>query len=161
VGREGVSGLSLIFGVTNTFNEWVVQAPGSALRLSAQILRDEFNRSRQLQMLLLRYAHVVIQQVSQSVACNRLHHIEERTCRWLLMMRDRVGSDDMPLTHDLVARMLGVRRAGVTEALGILQSARMINLARGQITILDRPALEEAACECYRVIRAEFEQLYG
>jgi CRP-like cAMP-binding protein len=159
-GREGLVGLSLIFGVTRTFNEWIVQVPGTALRISAQQLRDEFNRNGQLQLILLRYAHAVIQQISQSVACNRLHHIEERLCRWLLMMHDRVGRDELPLTHEFVARMLGVRRAGVTEALGVLQRAGMLTIGRGEIVLLDRRGLEEAVCECYHIIRAEFDKLY-
>jgi CRP-like cAMP-binding protein len=159
-GREGLVGLSLIFGVTRTFNEWVVQIPGTALRISAQQLRDEFNRNGQLQFILLRYAHAVIQQISQSVACNRLHHIEERLCRWLLMTHDRVGRDELPLTHEFVARMLGVRRAGVTEALGVLQRAGMLSIGRGEIVLLDRRGLEEAVCECYHITRAEFDNLY-
>jgi len=161
VGQEGVTGLSALLGANEAFNEWIAQVPGTALRIDVQRLQDEFNRSGRLQRLLLLYTHAVIKQMSQSVACNRLHHIEQRLCRWLLMIHDRVQRDDLRITHEFVARMLGVRRAGVTEALGVLQHAGMINLARGQVTVLDRQGLETAACECYQLVKEEFDNLYG
>src|SRR5437868_2887455 len=157
VGQEGVTGISALLGANETFNEWVAQVPGTAFRIDMQRLQDEFNRSGRLQRLLLLYAHAVIKHMSQSVACNRLHHIEQRLCRWLLMIHDRVQRDDLRITHEFVARMLGVRRAGVTEALGVLQHAGMINLARGQVTVLDRQGLETAACECYQLVKEEFD----
>lgn len=161
VGQEGVTGISALLGAAETFNEWIAQVPGTAFRIDIQRLHDEFNRSGRLQRFLLLYTHALIKHMSQSVACNRLHHIEQRLCRWLLTIHDRVERDDLRITHEFVARMLGVRRAGVTEALGLLQCAGMISLARGQVTVLDREGLEAAACECYQLVKEEFDNLYG
>jgi CRP-like cAMP-binding protein len=161
VGHEGVTGISALLGTGEAFNKWIAQVPGTAWRIDSQRLQDAFNHSGQLQRLLLLYTHALIKHMSQSVACNRLHQIEQRLCRWLLTIHDRVQRNDLRITHEFVARMLGVRRAGVTEALGTLQSAGMISLTRGQVTVLDRDGLEAAACECYHLIKEEFDHLYG
>jgi CRP-like cAMP-binding protein len=160
VGNEGVAGLSVVFGAQVAPLRTVVQVAGRALQLDTRMLRAEFLRGGAMQHLLLRYANATIAQISQSVACNRLHHIEQRLCRWLLTLHDHAGRDDLNVTHEVIARALGVRRAGVTDALGVLQHADMIDLARGRIAIMDRLALEASSCECYRAVKEEFENLY-
>jgi CRP-like cAMP-binding protein len=160
VGSEGIIGLSVIFGAEVAPLHSVVLLAGRALRLDARLLRAAFLRGGALQKLLLRYTHTTIVQISQSVACNRLHHIEQRLARWLLTLHDHVRRDDLDITHEFIAQMLCVRRAGITDALGVLQRAGMIDLARGRITITDRLALETASCECYHAVKEEFESLY-
>lgn len=160
IGNEGVVGLSIIFGAERAPLRTIVQVAGRALRLDARMLRAAFMRGGAMQKLLLRYTNANIMQISQAVACNRLHHIEQRLACWLLALHDRAQRDDLNVTHEFIARMLGVRRAGITDALGLLNDAGMISLARGRIAVTDRLALETAACECYRAVKEEFENLY-
>lgn len=161
VGNEGVVGIALFMGGDTTPNRAIVQVAGGAFRLQAPVLRVEFQRGGAVQLALLRYTQALITQISQTAACNRLHAIEQRLCRWLLLTRDRVPTDQVQMTQEFLAHMLGVRREGVTVAARHLQAAGLIRYARGHITILDRPGLEAMACECYGVVRAEFTQLLG
>jgi CRP-like cAMP-binding protein len=161
VGREGVAGLSAFLGGGSTPNQHVVQTPGTALKISGKKLTEEFNRGGKLQQLLHRYVLATIIQISQSVACNRIHSTEERLCRWLLMMNDRVDSGYFPHTQEFLSRMLGVARPIVTISAGALQKAGWIKYSRGNITILDRKGLESAACECYAKVTEEFARLLG
>ncbi|MBD2100574.1 Crp/Fnr family transcriptional regulator [Leptolyngbya sp. FACHB-261] len=160
VGREGMVGLPVIWGNLPPTSQAQVQLPGDAFRLKASVLRAEFGRGTALQGLLLRYTKALFTQISQSVVCNAKHTIEERLARWLLMSRDRVQSDEFPLTQEFISYMLGVRRAGVTVAAGSLQRAGIIRYSRGKIAIQDRESLEAVSCECYRTIKTEFEQLF-
>jgi CRP-like cAMP-binding protein len=162
VGREGMAGTAVVLGVRMTNTHALVQVPGSAARMDARrFLEQERHNDGVLFSLLLRYAQVLLEQTSQSVACNRRHSIEERCARWLLMTHDRVGADEFPLTQDFLAFMLGVRRASVTVAAGMLQQAGLIRYRRGRIAILDREGLEAASCECYAVIERNYERLFG
>jgi CRP-like cAMP-binding protein len=161
VGNEGVVGIALFMGGDTTPNRAIVQVAGAAFRLQAPVLRVEFQRGGALQLALLRYTQALITQISQTAACNRLHAIEQRLCRWLLLTRDRVPTDQVQMTQEFLAHMLGVRREGVTVAAQHLQAAGLIHYARGHITILDRPGLEATACECYGVVRDEFTRLLG
>jgi CRP-like cAMP-binding protein len=159
VGFEGVAGISAVLGVDISPHEALVQVPNGGSRLSVQGLREEFNRGRALQRLLLRYTQGLLLQTSQVAACNRLHSLSERLARWLLMSYDRCVCDDLPFTQEFLSFMLGVRRAGVTEAAIILQAEGYIHYRRGHIQILDRPGLESYSCECYQVVKAEFDLL--
>jgi CRP-like cAMP-binding protein len=161
VGREGLVGIPVALGVESTSTQAIAQVPGDAARLPVVIFREFLARDADLAMLVHRYAQALLEQTSQSVACNRRHAMEERCARWLLMTHDRVGADDFSLTHDFLAFMLGVRRASVTVAAGMLQQAGLIRYARGKVTIVDRARLEEASCECYRSVRQRFDQLLG
>jgi CRP-like cAMP-binding protein len=161
VGNEGVVGIALFMGGETTPNQAVVQVAGEALKMEAKVLREEFKRGGVFQLALLRYTQALITQISQTAVCNRLHSVEKRLCRWLLLTRDRVPSDELLMTQEFIAHMLGVRREGVTAAAHHLQKAGLIHYARGHITILDRSGLEAATCECYRVVRDEFERLLG
>lgn len=156
VGREGMVGVSAFLGGSET-KVATVQAAGASLRLGADNLRAEFGRSGTLQTALLRYTHALITQVSQSVVCNARHPVEGRLARWLLMYHDRLGRDEFELTHEFMANMLGVRRAGVSEVAEKLQAMGFIRYQRGHITIIDRKGLEEFACECYPVVKEKFE----
>lgn len=158
VGREGVAGISAILGGSET-KVATVQAEGRALRMSAERLGAEFRRGGALQSALLRYTHALITQISQSVVCNARHPLAGRMARWLLMYHDRIGSDDFKLTHEFMANMLNVRRAGISEVAGKLQALGLIRYHRGRITILDRKGMEEFTCECYPVVREKFEVL--
>ncbi len=158
VGSEGMANVNLFLGVDHAQCEAVVQAPGSAARLSGAALQRHTESGGEMARLLLRYTSVYLGQLSQSVACNRLHPLEERCARWLLMMQDRAG-DQFPITHEFLSSMLGVRRATVTVAAGILQKAGLIRYTRGKMTILDRPKLEEASCECYRTVREMYDRM--
>jgi len=160
VGHEGVAGISIFMGVESTPNQAIVQLSGGGMRISADVLQVEFNRGGALQRGLLRYMHALFTQVSQTAVCNRLHTVEERLIRWLLMSHDRAGRDDLHLTQEFIAQMLGTRRAGVTIAAGTLQQAGLITYRRGQIRILDRESLENSACECYRVVKDDFDRIY-
>ena len=160
VGREGVIGLPVFLGADSTPARWVVQVPGEALRMAAEDFRVHVAR-RPLHDLLLLYTNAFLVQVSQSVACNALHPVEERLCRWLLTVHTRVGSDQFPLTHHFLGSMLGVRRASVTEAARGLQEEGLIRYGRGRLEVLDRPGLESAACGCHRVAQAELDRLPG
>jgi CRP-like cAMP-binding protein len=159
VGREGMAGTPALFGVDSTPNESMVQIADGALKMRADVARAEFKRGGVFQDLVLRYVQAHTIQISQSVACNRLHSVVERLARWLLMTHDRAASDELALTQEFLAMMLGCRRAGVTDAAINLQADGFINYRRGQITILDRPGLEEAACECYGIVKAECERI--
>lgn len=161
VGKEGLAGTPVVLGVPSSSALAVAQVAGEALRVDAQQVREWMREEGALSSLLLRYAQAMIDQTSQSVACNRRHEMEERCARWLLMTHDRVGSDVFMLTHEFLASMLGVRRASVTVAAGMLQKAGIIRYSRGRITVLDRAALEAASCECYRLVRDRYEKTVG
>lgn len=161
VGREGMLGVQSVLGDDVSLNEAMVQIPGSALRMPAALLEREAQASPQLRAVLLRYVQACLNSATQSAACNRAHLLEQRLARWLLTARDRAGADRLPLTHEFIAMMLGVRRAGVTVAAQSLQSAGLIHYAHGRITIADREGLEAAACECYEVTKREHARLLG
>ena len=160
-GNEGAAGVAAFFGIETSLNRVIVQVAGDAVRVDARRLRGEAPPDSPLGKLLIRYYTAFLGQVLQSVACNGLHTIEKRCCRWLLMTRDRIGSDEIPLTHEFLAVMLGVRRPGVSEVLRSLKERRLLNYNRGTVTLLDRKKLEEACCECYRRSREEYERLLG
>ena len=159
VGNEGVVGISLFMGGDTTSSSSVVQIAGHAYRLEARLLKDEFNRAGLMQRLLLRYTQALITQMFQTAACNRHHSLEQQLCRWLLLTIDRVSTRELIVTQELVARMLGVRREGITEAAGKLQDAGFIRYRRGHIAVLDRSGLEALTCECYAVVRRELTRL--
>ena len=159
VGKDGILGIALFMGGETTPSRAIVQSAGHAFRLKAQLLKDEFNRAGPLMRLLLRYTQALITQMSQTAVCNRHHSIHEQLCRWLLLSLDRLPSNDLSMTQELIANMLGVRREGVTEAAGKLQQDGLILYRRGHITVLDRPGVEAQACECYQVVKTEFARL--
>jgi CRP-like cAMP-binding protein len=159
VGFEGVGNVSAVLGVDMAPYEMIVQIPDGALRLSIRALRDEFRRAGALHDKLLRYTQGLLLQTSQVAACNRLHSVSERLARWLLMSYDRCVCEDLPFTQEFLSLMLGVRRAGVTEAALILQAEECIRYKRGHIQIIDRPGLEAHSCDCYEVVKAEFDLL--
>jgi CRP-like cAMP-binding protein len=159
VGNEGMFGVSVFLGSISTPLEVAVQLPGDGLRMRAVVLRDEFRKGGQLQDLLLRYTQGFITQIAQTAACNRAHNVEKRLAKWLLMCQDRSHSDQLALTHEFIGSMLGVRRAGVTVAAGMLQHEGLIRYRRGHITVLDRGRLETRSCECYPVMKKEFKRL--
>lgn len=161
VGNEGILGVSLFMGGNTTPSRAQVRAAGYGYKLRAQLLMDEFDRGGSLQHLLLRYTQALMAQTSQTAACNRHHSVEQQLCRWLLLTLDRQSSTELILTQELVAGMLGVRREGITEATGKLQQAGFIHNRRGHITVLDRSGLEDHACECYDVVKQEFDRLLG
>ena len=161
IGCEGMVGLAVFFGAARSTCRVVVQIGGDAERMDAALLEREAGRSPTLQRLLKLYAQAFMTQVAQSTACNRLHPAEKRLARWLLICRDRIGRDDIPITHETMAVMLGVRRATVTEAAGTLQRGGLIRYRRGVLSIVDRPRLESASCECYAIVREEFDRLLG
>jgi CRP-like cAMP-binding protein len=161
VGNEGVVGIALFMGGGTTPSQAVVQVAGDGLKMDARVLRQEFKRGGSFQQALLRYTQALITQVSQTAVCNRLHSVDKRLCRWLLSARDRLPSDELLMTQEFIAHLLGVRREGVTVAAHHLQDTGLIRYARGHITILDRNGLEAATCECYRVVRDEFDRLLG
>lgn len=160
-GNDGVVGIALFMGGGTMPNRAVVQSAGAAIRMKARVLQDEFALGGKFQHLLLRYTQALITQISQTAVCNRLHSVEKQLCRWLLLSHDRVKSDELIMTQELIADMLGVRREGVTVAAGHLQDAGVISYVRGRITVLDREKLEETVCECYRVVKDEFDRLLG
>jgi len=159
VGNEGILGIALFMGGETTPNRAVVQSGGWGYRLKASAMRMEFKRGGPMMRLLLRYTQALITQMTQTAVCNRHHSIEQQLCRWLLLSLDRLSSDSITMTQDLIANMLGVRREGVSEAAGKLQKAGYISYYRGHITVLNRPALEKHVCECYRVVQVEFQRL--
>jgi CRP-like cAMP-binding protein len=161
IGTEGMVGMPLILGVNSAPAGAVVQMGGTALRISPTALRQAFNESEALRTHLLRYMQALYTQVSQTAVCNGHHSLEERLSRWLLMAHDRAEGDQFPMTHEFMALMLGVRRAGVTVTAGTLKQAGLIHYTNGHMTILDRPSLEAAACECYGTVQRHFEQLLG
>jgi CRP-like cAMP-binding protein len=160
-GNDGVVGIALFMGGGTMPNRAVVQSAGEALRMKAKVLQDEFALGGKFQQLLLRYTQALITQISQTAVCNRLHSVEQQLCRWLLLSHDRVNADELIMTQELIADMLGVRREGVTVAAGRLQDAGAISYVRGHIKILDRQKLEETVCECYQVVKEEFDRLLG
>ncbi len=160
-GNEGVVGIALFLGGDTSPNRAVVQIAGRAFRMRAEVLQEKFARGGPLQYLLLRYTQALITQISQTAVCNRLHSVEKRLCRWLLLCHDRVKSNELPMTQEFIANMLGGRRESVTVAAGRLQDAGLIHYARGHITILDRKGLEAAVCECYQIVKDEFDRLLG
>ena len=160
-GNDGVVGIALFMGGGTMPNRAVVQSAGEAIRMKAKILQDEFAMGGKFQQLLLRYTQALITQISQTAVCNRLHSVEQQLCRWLLLSHDRVKADELIMTQELIADMLGVRREGVTVAAGRLQDAGAISYVRGHIQILDRQRLEATVCECYRVVKDEFARLLG
>src|SRR6476659_4689668 len=160
-GKDGVVGSALFMGGGTMPNHAVVQSAGGAVRMKARVLQDEFARGGKFQYGLLRYTQALITQISQTAVCNRLHSVEQQLCRWLLLSHDRVKANELIMTQELIADMLGVRREGVTVAAGHLQDAGAIRYVRGRIKILDRQKLEETVCECYRVVKDEFDRLLG
>jgi CRP-like cAMP-binding protein len=159
VGKEGIVGIALFMGSVSMPSRALVQSAGKAYRLNGQIFMQEFNRSPAFQHLLMRYTMALIAQMSQTAICNRHHTVDQQLCRWLLLSLDRLETNELLMTQELIADMLGVRREGVTEAAGNLQKAGLINYSRGRITVLNRPALEKRVCECYEVVRKEFVRL--
>ncbi|HEX8707721.1 MAG TPA: Crp/Fnr family transcriptional regulator [Pyrinomonadaceae bacterium] len=158
-GNEGIVGIAIFMGGGTMPNRAVVQSAGLALRIKAKALLDEFARGSKLQFLLLRYTQALITQISQTAVCNRLHTVEQQLSRWLLLSHDRVQSNELVMTQELIADMLGVRREGVTVAAGRLQASGAISYLRGRIKILDRHKLEAISCECYQVVKDEFDRL--
>jgi CRP-like cAMP-binding protein len=161
VGNEGLVGIPAVLGDNIATTTAIVQREDSGMRMEASLLKTEFQRGGVLQSLLLRYTQALYALTSQNVACHRLHHLEERLARWLLLVYDRVGSNQLQLTQEFISEMLGVRRAGVTEAANRLQQAGLIRYSRGKITILNRQKLEAASCSCYGIINSEYTRLLG
>jgi CRP-like cAMP-binding protein len=159
VGNEGLIGISLFMGGETTPSRAVVQSAGSAYQLAGQKLKDEFHRNGGMQILLLRYTQALITQMAQTAVCNRHHTVDQQLCRWLLLSLDRLASNELTMTQELIANMLGVRREGVTDSAGKLQKLGVIEYHRGRITVLDRPKLEQLSCECYAVVRKETDRL--
>lgn len=159
VGKEGIIGIALFMGGDSTPSRAIIQSGGYAYRLLAQKFKDEINRHSELLMLLLRYTQSLITQMAQTAVCNRHHSIDQQLCRWLLLSLDRLPTNRLTMTQELIANMLGVRREGVTEAAGKLQKLGVIEYSRGQITVLDRAQLEELSCECYAVVKKETDRL--
>jgi CRP-like cAMP-binding protein len=159
VGNEGIVGVSLFMGGKSTPSRAVVQSAGTSLRLKAQVLEEEFNQGGAVQHLLLRYTQALLTQMAQTAVCNRHHSLDQQLCRWLLLSLDRLRSNELVMTQELIANMLGVRREGVTEGASRLQSAGLIRYARGHILVLDRAGLEKRTCECYAVVKKEYDRL--
>jgi CRP-like cAMP-binding protein len=159
VGNEGLVGVSLFMGGGSTPSRGVVQSAGKGYRLSARIMKDEFDRAGPVLHLLLRYTQALITQMSQTAVCNRHHSLDKQLCRWLLLSLDRLQGNELVMTQELIANMLGVRREGVTEGALNLQKAGLIKYARGHITVLDRKGLERRSCECYAVVKKEYDRL--
>jgi CRP-like cAMP-binding protein len=159
VGNEGVLGISLFMGGNTTPCQATVQTGGYGYRLKVKLLMEEFDRAGPMMHLLLRYTQALMTQMSQTAACNRHHSVEQQLCRWLLLTLDRLPSNELTMTQELIAGMLGVRREGITETAGNLQREGLISYRRGHITVLDRTGLESHACECYGVVKKEFHRL--
>jgi len=160
VGNEGITGVSLFMGGETTPSRAVVQSAGHAYQLSGKLLKEEFTRAGVMQHVLLRYTQALLTQMAQTAVCNRHHSLDQQLCRWLLLSLDRLPSDQLVMTQQLIANMLGVRRAGVTEAARKLQSVGLIRYVRGTITVLNRRGLEERTCECYAVVKEESDRLF-
>jgi CRP-like cAMP-binding protein len=159
VGNDGLIGIALFMGGETTPSRAIVQSAGHAYRLVGQRLKDEFHRNGEMQLLLLRYTQALITQMAQTAVCNRHHSVDQQLCRWLLLSLDRLSTNQLIMTQELIANMLGVRREGVTEAAGKLHKLGVIEYRRGQITVLDRPKLEQLCCECYAVVKRESDRL--
>jgi CRP-like cAMP-binding protein len=162
IGRREVVGINAFMGGRETTQtEYIVQLPGEAIKIPADRLKTEFNRNTEMRDLMLKYTQAMIAQVSQNVACNRLHDMDQRCARWLLEVRDRIEADTFPLTQEFIAEMLGVRRAGVTETALRLKEKGVIEYTRGHIEIKNVPALSKLSCECYTVLKEEYDRLLG
>lgn len=161
IGNEGFVGIPVLFGDKHAPTSAYMQVGGTSLKMRADLFRGEMQRNTRIPKTMLHYAHAFFNQVAQSVACNTFHLLEQRCCRWLLMTQDRMQSSDFPLTQELLSMMLGVRRAGVTDAANALKRAGLIHYARGRVTILDRAEMEKRACECYGVTKRAFDHLLG
>lgn len=159
VGNDGIVGIALLMGGASTPSRAVVQSAGSGYRMRAEAVYKEFERSSDVRHLLLRYTQALITQMAQTAVCNRHHSLDQQLCRWLLLSLDRLQSDELVMTQELIANMLGVRREGVTEAALKLQAAGLIRYARGHIKVLDRAGLEKRTCECYAVVKNEYDRL--
>ncbi|MBK1732302.1 Crp/Fnr family transcriptional regulator [Thiococcus pfennigii] len=159
VGKEGLVGVAILLGGETMPNRAVVQSQGWAYRMKSEVFKQEFNRSGPLHRLLLRYTLALLTQMAQTAVCNRHHTVDQQLCRWLLLSLDRLPSNELTMTQELIANMLGVRREGVTDAAGRLQRAGLIHYSRGHIRVLDRPGLEARVCECYEVVKTEFDRL--
>jgi CRP-like cAMP-binding protein len=159
VGNEGLVGISLFMGGHSTSSQAVVQAAGEGFRLEARTMLQEFNRSGAVMHLLLRYTQALITQMAQTSVCNRHHSLDQQLCRWLLLTLDRLRSNELVMTQDLLSNILGVRRASISDAAGRLQKDGLIRYERGRITVLDRPGLERRSCECYAVVKKEYDRL--
>ncbi len=159
VGNEGLIGVAVFMGGESTPSRAIVQSAGHAFRLPGQRLKDEFNRHGEMLLLMLRYTQSLITQMAQTAVCNRHHSIDQQLCRWLLLSLDRLQGNELVMTQELIANMLGVRREGVTEAAGKLQKLGLIEYSRGRITVLDRPGIERLCCECYAVVKKETDRL--
>jgi len=161
VGKDGMVGIAIFMGGDTTSNRAVVQSAGKTLKMKAEFMKDEFTRGGRFHNLCLRYTQALITQISQTAVCNRLHSVEQQLCRWLLLSHDRLPSDKLIMTQDLIANMLGVRREGITHAAKRLQNEGYISYVRGDMTILNRKGLESSVCECYQVVRTEYNRLLG
>ena len=159
VGNEGIVGISLFMGGNSTPSRAVVQSAGSGFRLKARVMKDEFDKAGPVLHLLLRYTQALITQMAQTAVCNRHHSLDQQLCRWLLLSLDRLQGNELVMTQELIANMLGVRREGVTEGALKLQKAGLIRYSRGHITVLDRQGLEQRSCECYAVVKKEYSRL--
>lgn len=159
IGNEGILGVQVLLGGESTPSRAVVQSAGHGYRMKAQLLKNEFNQAGPLQRLLLRYTQALITQMAQTAVCNRHHSVQQQLCRWLLLSMDRLSGNELNMTQELIANMLGVRREGVTEAAGALQHLGLIHYSRGHIKVLDRKGLEAKSCECYQVVKDEFDRL--
>jgi CRP-like cAMP-binding protein len=159
VGNEGIIGISLFMGGESTSSRAVVQSAGTGFRLKAQMMKNEFNRAGPVLHLLLRYTQALITQMAQTAVCNRHHSLDQQLCRWLLLSLDRLQDNELVMTQELIANMLGVRREGVTEGALKLQQDELIRYSRGRITVLDRVGLEKRTCECYAVVKKEYDRL--
>ena len=159
VGNEGIVGVSLFMGGNSTPSRAVVQSAGRGFRLPAKVLMEAFEQGGPVTHLLLRYTQALITQMAQTAVCNRHHSVDQQLCRWLLLSLDRLATNQLLMTQELIANMLGVRREGVSEAALALQKASLITYARGHITVIDRPALERRSCECYAVVKQEYDRL--
>ncbi len=161
VGNDGMLGVTLFLGGDSTSSRAIVQSAGLMCRMKADDLREEFKRGTRFQDLLLRYTQALMTQISQTAVCNRLHNVEQQLCRWLLLSHDRLDNDHLVMTHDLISNMLGVRREGITLAAQKLAKKKLIKNTRGTMEVLDRQGLEDAACECYGIVNAEYNRLLG
>jgi CRP-like cAMP-binding protein len=161
VGNDGALGVSLFMGGETTNSRAIIQSAGEAVRMKEKDLKEEFARAGRFQELLLRYTQALLTQISQTAVCNRLHNIEQQLCRWLLLSHDRLDSDKLVMTHDMISNMLGVRREGITLAAKKLVAKKLITSKRGTMVVIDRQGLENAACECYKVVNAEYNRLMG
>ncbi len=161
IGNEGLVGTPVFLGSDRSPTQAIAQIPGEALRMEAKVFQKEMGRGGPLYALVQRYTQTMINQISQSIVCNRRHSVAKRMCRWLLMSHDRVGADEFPLTHEFLAQMLGVRRPTLTAVAGTLLKAGLITYHRGRIAVLDRKGLEAACCECYEVVAKELDRLLG